>query len=353
MLGQVRYCAALLASLLLAACGGSSSAGPPPSGGNPVVAPPPSPTPTPTASPAPLGSVERDIAPTTTNPAIMQALAAHFTVSPTADRPPAGRLFVMLPGTGAIPRFYREVARTGAMRGYHAVGLTHPNDIAVGDRCAGSGDIDCPSRVRREVITGENASTLIEVPRAESITGRLVALLDYLDRTYPGEGWGQYLVGVEPDWSRIVVAGHSQGGGHAAYLAKLHSLVRMVMFSSPGDMGLTVGSPAAWYALPNATPLSRQYGFTHTEDELVPLNFIVSNWRAIGIDLFGGPVSVDGNAAPYGGSHQLTTALPPNPNPPGPVIGPRHASPVVDAATPRDAAGNPLYRPVWIALAFP
>lgn len=259
----------------------------------------------------------------------------------------------MLPGTTAIPRFYREIVRTGATRGYHAIGLTYPNDVSVGDRCAGSGDPDCAGKVRREVITGEDTSPLIAISRTESITGRIVSLLGHLDRTYPSEGWGQFLAGGQPDWSRIVVAGHSQGGGHAGYLAKLTSLARTVMFSSPGDVGLTPGTPAAWYSLANQTPLSRQYGFTHTDDELLPFALIANNWRSIGIDQFGTPVLVEAAAPPYGGSHQLTTSLLPNPSPPGPVAAPMHASPVVDAATPRGPDGQPVYRAVWIALAFP
>lgn len=259
----------------------------------------------------------------------------------------------MLPGTGAIPRFYREIVRTGATRGYHAIGLTYPNDVTVADRCAASADADCAGNVRREVITGENTSTLIAITRADSIAGRLVSLVGYLDRTYPGEGWGQFLVGGQPDWSKITVAGHSQGGGHAAYLAKLVSLGRSVMFSSPGDTGPTPGSPAAWYALPNITPLARQYGFSHTGDELVPFGFVLSNWRAIGIDQFGAAVSIDGTVAPFGDSHQLSTSAPPNPNPIALVAAPMHSSPVVDAITPLTPAGDPLYRAVWIYLAFP
>lgn len=310
----------------------------------------PTPTPTPTPRPA---SVEREVLPVTIDPAITLALSAHFTINPSPAVAPAGRLFVMLPGTGAIPRFYREIVRTGAARGYHGIGLTYPNEVAVGVRCVSSSDPDCAGKVRREVVTGEDTSTLLAIPRAESIAGRIVSLLGHLDRTFPGEGWGQFLIGGQPDWSKIVVAGHSQGGGHAGYMAKLFSLERTVMFSSPGDTGLAPGSPAAWYGLPNVTALSRQHGFTHTGDELVPFGLVVSNWRAIGISQFGGVISVDGATAPYDGSHQLSTAAPPNPNPVAPVPSPLHSSPVVDAITPISPNGDLLYRQVWIHLAFP
>lgn len=352
MIGSARFLATVGAALTLGSCGGGGASAPPPVAVAPAPTPTPSSVPTPTPTPRPA-SVERDVLPVVTDPGISLALSAHFTVNPSPAVAPAGKLFVMLPGTGAIPRFYREIVRTGATRGYHGIGLTYPNEIAVGDRYAPSPDADCPGKVRREVITGEDTSGIIAVPRAESIAARLISLLGHLQRNHPGEGWGQFLVGGQPDWSKIVVAGHSQGGGHAGFMAKLFSLERTVMFASPGDTAVAPGSPATWYALPNLTPLSRQYGFTHSGDELVPFGFVVNNWRAIGIDQFGAVASVDGTNAPFGGSHQLSTSAPPNPNPPGAIVGPLHASPVVDAATPLSAAGEPLYRPVWIYLAFP
>ena len=346
-----RFLATVCAAIALGSCGGGGGSVAPPVA---VVAPAttPTPAPTPTSSPNPA-SVERDVLPVLTDPTISLAFSAHFTINPSPGVASTGKLFVMLPGTGAIPRFYREIVRTGATRGYHGIGLTYPNDVSVGDRCVVSADPDCAGKVRREVITGEDASTQITIPRAESIAGRLVSLLGFLERTYPGEGWGQFLVGGQPDWSKIVAAGHSQGGGHAAFMAKLYSLERTAMLSSPGDTGVTPGSPAAWYALPNATPLARQFGFTHTADELVPFGFVLSNWRAIGIDQFSAAMSVDGGAAPFGGSHQLSTSVPPNPTALGIVVAPMQGSPVVDAATPRTPTGEPLYRPVWIYLAFP
>ncbi|MGH6788040.1 MAG: BPSS1187 family protein [Novosphingobium sp.] len=340
----------LTAPLALGSCGGSGGSAPPVASGAPT--PTPTVAPTPTPSPA-ATSIERDVLPAVTSPAISTAFSAHFTVTPSPAVAPAGRLFVMLPGTGAIPRFYREVARTGATRGYHGIGLTYPNDVAVGDRCAGNADLDCAAKVRREVVTGDNTSPLIDVTPADSIAGRLAVLLAYMHGAYPTEGWGQFLVGGQLDWSRITVAGHSQGGGHAAFMAKLFVLDRTVMFSSPGDIGQTQGTLAPWMSWPNLTPAARQFGFTHTADELVPLALITANWRLIGLDSFGPATSVDGTALPFGGSHQLVTSAPANPNPVGPVAAPLHASPVVDAATPIAPGGDLLYRPVWIFLAFP
>jgi hypothetical protein len=258
----------------------------------------------------------------------------------------------MLPGTGAVPRTYRLITQTGPTQGYHAIGLNYLNDDAVNALCANSTDADCSGKVRREVITGENSSPLVNVDATNSIVGRLRTLLVYLRTNFPNEGWGSYLNGNDIVWSNIVAAGHSQGGGHAAYLGKLFSLERIAMFSAPGDIGLSPTSSAPWLSLPAVTAPSRHYGFTHTADNLIPVGTATANWQALGLSAFGGPVSVDGASTPFSNSRQLTSSAAPNPNPTGPTASPNHGAPAVDAVTPLDANGVPVYRNVWIYMAF-
>ncbi len=328
----------LTAFLLLASCGG---------GGDSPPAPPPL-TPPPVAP-----SVEREISPALANPALTQDLSPHFVVNPNPVASPARRLLLMLPGTRAVPRTYRDIVRVGAERGYHAIGLTYPNGDAIESLCGGSPIPNCAGLARREIITGEDLSTLVAVDPPNSIDGRLLSLLTYLSAAFPNEGWGQYLASGAVNWALITVAGHSQGSGHAGFLAKIRDLNRVVMFSGPGDSGATAGSSAEWLSLPNVTPVARQFGFTHTADPLLPLAGVTRNWDAIDLDSFGPAVSVDGAGPPFANSHQLTTSAPPNPNPTGPSAAPAHGATVVDAVTPRDAQGTPIYRSVWIYLAFP
>lgn len=335
--------------LMLSACGGGSAPTPAP---GPVATPSPTPTPAPAPPPA-TGSVERDIDPLLTSGAITSNFSPHVAINPEPAVAAKGRLFVMLPGTGAVPRFYRFILRAGTPRGYHALGVTYPNDIAVGTLCGTSIVADCAGMVRNEIITGADTSPLVSVNAANSITGRLVSLITYLSSTFPNEGWGQYLTGGQPNWALITVAGHSQGAGHAGYLAKLRSLDRAVMFSGPGDVGVAPGSPALWLSQPNVTPASRQYGFTHTGDDVVSLALVTRNWGVIGLDAFGSPVSVDSIASPFANARQLTTSAAPNPATPASVESANHAAPVVDVATPVTAQGQPVYLPVWAYLAFP
>jgi hypothetical protein len=257
----------------------------------------------------------------------------------------------MLPGTTGLPTFYREIVRTGAQRGYHAIGLTYPNAVTVASFCVGSADPDCVGKARAEIITGTDTSPVVTISAANSISGRLADLLRHLHALHPAEGWNQFLAGGAPDWSRISLAGHSQGAGHAAYAAKLFSLNRVAMFAGPGDTAASGVGPAPWMSLPNVTPADRLYGFTHVNDELVPVNFLLTAWTALGLGAFGPAVSVDGASAPYGGTRRLTSALTPVAN--AAVPEPAHSAPVVDAVTPRDGSGVPLYRPVWIHMALP
>lgn len=334
-----------LSASLLGACGGSSGGAAPP-----VALPAPSPTPAPTPTPAPSGIVERDILPATANPALTTFLSANFTIRPDGAAA-RGRLFVMLPGTTAIPRFYREIVRTGAQRGYHGIGLTYPNAVTVASFCIGNADPDCVGKARAEFVTGTDTSPVVTISPENSISGRLADLLRHLHATFPSEGWNQFLRGSEPDWSRISLGGHSQGAGHAGYAAKLFSLSRVSMFAGPGDTAASGFGSAPWFSLPNVTPADRQYGFTHINDELVPLNFLLNAWAAQGLATFGPAASVDGSSPPYTGTHRLTTALTPNFNPTVPE--PAHSAPVVDAVTPFDANGAPIYRSVWVHMAFP
>jgi hypothetical protein len=300
----------------------------------------------------PITSVgtERDIEPATADPRVSTSLEPHVAITPSATAAPANKLFVFLPGTQGLPTYYRLILRSGSARGFHALGINYPNDDSVGSICVGR-EAACFWDVRREVITGSNSSALVAVAEPDSIVTRLQRTLAYLNTTYPSEGWGQYLVGGSVDWSKIVVAGHSQGGGHAGVMAKLYALQRAVYFSSPADWNVITNQPAAWMSgEPNVTPASRQYAFGNVDDTLVAYGELRLNWAALGLTAFGAPASVDAaTAGPFAANHLLVTA---NPGRSGVAASPTHGSTVLDAATPLDAAGAPVFDAVWGYLCF-
>ncbi len=292
-------------------------------------------------------SIERDVLPASTDAAISTDLDVHFAVNPSPSVASKQLLFVFLPGTFGKPQNVRAVVREAAANGLHAIGLNYPNDATVGSLCAKSTDFNCYGNVRAEILNGTDFTNVIRVTRANSIENRLIKLLQSLNALAPAEGWSAYLTNAgQPDWTRIRVAGHSQGGGHAAFIAKRYAVNRAVYFSSPADA--VAGQPAPWLLAAGATPGTSQAGFTHQRDELASPEEIGLAWQALG--LTGVLTSVDGMSTPFGGARQLTTNAARNPA--GTEQAPFHGSTVVDNVTPRAVDGTPLFAPVWRALAF-
>lgn len=296
-------------------------------------------------------SVARLVPPATTDPAITTFLDNHVAINPAPTVVAKGRLFVLLVGTGAKPENQQAVLAAGAARGYHAIGLMYPNTPSVGSLCGNSLDPDAFWDARREILTGQDLSPLLAISPVESIDHRLTALLAWLATNHPGEGWATYLAAGQADWSKVVVAGHSQGGGHAGVIGKLRDVARVVCFASPADWRNVPNAPATWYARPNVTPIDRWYGFGHLQDELVVWPRLSVIWSAMGLGAFGPPASVDGGAPPYGNSRQLTTNLPHAA--PAWYPAPFHSATVVDLATPTLPGGAAVYLPVWSHICFP
>lgn len=307
-------------------------------------------------------SVERLILATATDSSITEAPGAgeapHVVINPSPSVNPRGQLVVFLPGTQGRPAQYAYLLRAAATWGFHAVGLNYPNQTAMGSLCRTSSDPDCYWTARSEVVFGGLTTVPGQsaVTAADSIVNRLNKLLAYLDTAYPTEGWGQFLLLDDTvDWSKVVLAGHSQGGGHVAVLAKTVILGRAVYFSSPDDWNGLTDQPADWMlSKPNVTPAGRQYGFGSDADSLVPNAHAYANWDNLGLPRPGtGPVLVEGNSAPFSGSHQLHTSL--SYNPASTALTPalkNHGITVVDTSTPVDGQGKPLFgtNGVWSYL---
>jgi hypothetical protein len=250
----------------------------------------------------------------------------------------ANRLFVFLAGSGGLPDFYQRIAVRAAELGFHTVSLAYPNWPPVRDLLAGETDPLVAGSIRREPLYGVDEYPGITVDFANSVQNRLAALLAQQHAAHPDEGWGQFLSDVAtPAWSQIVVGGHSQGAGHAAYLTRDHELAGALLFGGPGDF--VAGEQAAWLFRPALTPTDRMLAFTHFNDP--SFAGFVWNQRTLGLNAYGPLVNVDTSQPPYGGSHMLYSRLAP---PPGQNA---HNAVVVDAALRLDENGRPIYEPVW------
>jgi hypothetical protein len=280
------------------------------------------------------GVVERRISPVMANAAITQWTADHhvWLVQGRA----ATKLIVLLPGTNGAPANGREIGRVAAEQGYRVIGLMYPDDRAVVSECAGDPTPDCMELMRQEIVQGGDVSPHAMVDATNSIDGRLVDLLELLHADYPGENWDAFLAGGSPKWDVIAVGGLSQGGGHAAWIARHRRVPRVVMFGAPAD-GYS-GQVAPWMQL-GATPSDRYYGFRHERD---PFTSITPNWLALGMGSFAAAKVVDAATTDFGGSHMLVTGLLPATG----TFDHAHPSVYADGAVPR-SSGRPVFDAAW------
>lgn len=288
------------------------------------------------------------------------------------------RLVIMFTGSNGSPDGYTEFLQTAAGLGHHVIALSYHNNPSVGAHCMPFQDPTCYGKARLEMIDGcprwdWSAPTPLgdALPQpgtpghvahdtTDSIENRLAKLLDHLRLTYPAAGWDFAMAATaqscdandpwaqtlpQLDWSRVVLAGHSQGGGHAAILAMKYEVARVVMLSAPTDMdGLTDSSAnlaAEWVNTAGATPTNRYTGLVHNAEKAYAA--VTRNWTAFGLEQ---PTTVDGQSSPHGGAKLLSTSWMPGTG----SCQDAHHSTGGDTASPVDAQGELLLRAAWAHL---
>lgn len=195
--------------------------------------------------------------------------------------------------------------------GYHVIALMYPNDKAAAT-VRNVKDPDAFEEFRMAIIRG-GQTPYIAIEQCESIESRLLKMLLHLKSIRPREHWEQFL---DEDgsikWKAIAVAGHSQGGGHAALIGIKHKVARVICTGSPKDFNQARRAPAAWYHETSATPKQRFFTFNHRQDSMgftTPGQWM-ENLHALGLDAFGSPVDVDKETTPYQHSRILLTGFP-------------------------------------------
>ena len=174
-------------------------------------------------------------------------------------------LYLFIVGTGGKATGSQRMDSIFATWGYHAVSIDYEDDV-IAVACAHSLDSTSFGRYRDAIVTGAPVSNKIKVDTANSILNRFQKLLVYLVKNDPKGGWSQFLKNEQPVWSRIIVAGHSQGTGHAAYIGKMFKVNRVFMFSGPQDYMDDLHRPAPWQAIKSATSPSRFFAFLAMKD---------------------------------------------------------------------------------------
>lgn len=213
--------------------------------------------------------VRLDVRPSATAPEIKAADAPHIVLFDESDA--NGNLLLWLPGTSGKPHVGPQLnfPQFAAQQGYRVIMLSYITDQGVSNICVGNnlrGNRSCAEDFRRKRIFGSAGFPLIADEPQDAIVYRFTKLLQQLKDTRKDEHWEQYLnADGSPRWERIAVAGQSQGGGHAAFIAKSKSVARVIMLSGGWDISAP-GEIADWYAKPSATPAERWYAAYHVEE---------------------------------------------------------------------------------------
>lgn len=283
------------------------------------------------------------VAPQLTDSAIDNWLEDHY-VAVAPSVPARDLLLLFFSGTNGQPSRQQQLIRHGASLGAHAINLRYPNTRSVGRLCRRSPDPDCHEKVRQEILDGRDRAEQVQITPANAIENRLIKLLKYLHTQNPDQGWLTYLKGETIDWSALIVAGHSQGGGQAALIGKRFAVSRVILFAAPADYSRILQAPAPWLGTAGATLPTQYYGFVHTQDPGAAR--IQQAWQQLGMGDTPAPVDVDTQPSPYDCAQRLLTSASPE------VPGKFHGSVVTDRTTPQQRAGLPLYHDVWEYLLF-
>jgi hypothetical protein len=211
----------------------------------------------------------------------------------------------------------RHLFDTVLQQGLRLVALSYLNTPAVSQVCVGRRlrtDADCAQRFRQQRSWGLPHAGLVDDRPEDAIVPRLTRLLQHLVRTDPAGNWGDYLADDAPRWDRLVLAGQSQGGGMAAFIAQTKAVAGVLVFSGGWDRGEADGL-AAWYSRPSATPAVRWHATFHVAE--AQADTMASAYQRLGV--------------PTAQVHVLQEAV---------LRGNPHG----------EGIGNPVYRPLWVRM---
>jgi hypothetical protein len=249
------------------------------------------------------------VKPNQTDPNYASTDQSHYVVRNTKKH--LNKLLLFIGGSFSIPKNYYLICNHGATIGLDVISLSYPNNVAAAP-LGKSNDPLIFDNYRDELCFGNQVSSAVSVDVLNSITTRATKLLLFLKATYPDQNWDQYLSASNTIiWSKVIVAGHSQGSGHACYIGKKNLVDRVVMFSGPNDFSTHFNSPANWLIQKGKTPNNKNYALLHTQDEIVPFANQVENLKGLGLlTSIQNPTLADNLSLPYSNSHVLSLNIP-------------------------------------------
>jgi hypothetical protein len=154
---------------------------------------------------------------------------------------------VFLPGTKGYPGKYRNgvFSSIAALQTIHVIGLSYvssPFSVSKANFLCGNGSdttdssvSNCLDTFHSTVAFGETLSSIWPLTYDQSITARLISVLSTLNKSKPLDGWNSFFDEGGIRWGNIIIAGHSQGAGHSAYVAFAKKVANVVLLSGPQD----------------------------------------------------------------------------------------------------------------------
>ena len=273
-----------------------------------------------------------------TDPNISFELKQHYSYyNPTCVS--RNTLLLHLGGSFGKPGNYQLFPELAGNNGFNVINLHYPNGTASKTACGPSTETPCFVKFRKEILEGIDYSTTVSVDSNNCIYNRVIKLLKYLHANHPTQNWNSFYSGNTVNWNKVIVSGHSQGGGHAALIGVTKPLKRVIMFASPNDYNNTLNIAAPWTSSTKITADSLYYGFANLYDDVVNSSEQFRIWNNLGMPTYGDTTNVDGAMSPYSYSRQLYSQL-------VDLTNSEHSSMILDAETPI-VAGVPVYEPVW------
>jgi len=243
----------------------------------------------------------------------------HYLYLPTSPGK-NGKLLLFLCGGHGSASTCENVYPVAAGQGYHVIGLTYPTGL---DGCGGN--YSCFGNFIRENVDGgpwSDQSNLHEKHPQDSIVNRLIKVLQWANANHGSDGWDYLTAAGEVDWTKVNLAGFSNGGTHVSLMGTMYaSVARVALFAGPNDgRMLSDGWKAASYIKKvEGITDTRYYGLVHrlnnsktdTEYEFK----VANNWQIFGME---GPLNPprkefdpEPNVKPnFEGAHMLISTNP-------------------------------------------
>ena len=222
------------------------------------------------------------VKPSTTDHSIVTTDVDHLIMYDASAQD--SKLLLFLPGTNGVPtRGPKRLFEFAVQQGYKVINLSYINQPAVARICRGENlknDVDCTTKFRTQRVFGTQLTSLIPDKPQDAIMNRFTKLLLYLRDNDKEGNWDSLLKGETPNWENITIAGQSQGGGMAAFIAKKIKVNRIITFSGGWDFS-ALDKIANWYSSESITPPARWYGIYHTDEPRAQV--IAKTYKAMNI----------------------------------------------------------------------